>query len=215
MIQAQVSPDQSDPDFRKQVQSTLRAFVPGEWKIQNITRQKGNQFEGVHVRATVRVSEKEDYQLESRAAKVSKIGFELVGPKAEYELTFDEIQAVNAELRLELVKQALAECANYNKAFHDANYEDNYRISSTRFDAGNYMNMGNNLSANNRAYATTMIATSTASPLAGSASTMPTSHQYHAEVSDMEETEEGSPDMGVSTRFSMVGTFVLRSVQHV
>jgi hypothetical protein len=203
-IQAQVHPDQSETEFRKQVHSTLRQFIKGDWKIQSIQRQKGNQFEGVTVRATVRVSEKEDHQLESRAAKVSKIGFELVSPNSEYELTFDEIQAVNAELRLSLVNQALAECSKYNAAFKDAGYGSlKYRISSTRFDNGNVMNAGNRQNFN------MMIA-------ASANATMASSNQYQPEMMEdlglEEAAEEGSTDMGVSTRFSMIGTFVLRSV---
>lgn len=201
-VQAQVAPDQSETDFRKQVQRTLREFVPGEWKIQSVQRGKGNQFENVIVRAIVRVSEKEDYQLEARATKVSKIGFELVGPRAEYELTFDEIQAVNAELRLTLIKQALSECDNFNEAFADAGYnETEYRISSTRFDAGNVMNMANN----RMPIAHAMIASS-ASPSPMGGGMMPTYQDFEEGVES-----DGSQDMGVTTRFSMVGTFVLRS----
>lgn len=208
-IQAQIAPDQEDSDFRKQVHSTLRKFVNGEWKIQSINRQKGNQFEGVQVRATVRVSEKEDYQLEARAAKVSKIGFELISPHAAYELTFDQIQEVNAKLRLTLIKSALIECTSYNIAFKDASFGNpKYRISSSRFDTGNTLNTGN--SRNNGFGAVNAIMTSASpSPLGGS--TMG-STAYQQEMTDEKTSDDGSVDMGVSTRFSMVGYFVLRSV---
>jgi len=193
-IQAQVDPEQSEASFRKEIQRTLRDFIPGDWKIQNISRQKGNQFETVFVNATVRVSDKEDYKLESRAARVSRIGFELINPRAEYTLTFDEIQGVNKELRLTLMKQALVECKEYNDACKDAKFSAKYRVSSSRFDNGVSTSL-NNMKAMS---ANVMMA----------ASPMISSGPYHTEGCD----DEGTADIGVNSRFSMTGTFVLRSV---
>lgn len=213
-VQAQVDPEQTDADFRKEIHRTLRKFVPGEWKIQNISRQKGNQFETVWVNAVVRASDKEDYQLESRAAKVSRIGFELVNPRAEYELTFDEVQAVNQELRLMLLTQALAECKAINQAIKESGFTgQKYRISSSRFDGG--MQAGGNNNRRNFANAP-MIAAS----MAASALPLP-SGQYNVSMNDVvassseddaSGTDEGSDDIGVSSRFSMTGVFVLRSL---
>lgn len=207
-IQAQVDPAQSEPEFRREVHSALRGFINGEWKIQNIHRAKGNQFESVGVNATVRVSDSENYQLEGRAQKINRIGFELVNPRAEYELTFDEIQAVNQELRLVLVKKALDECAAYNASHRENGFaSQKYRISSSRFDNGNAT------SASNRSNVTPGVfiaASATASPYGGSISnaTIP----YQQEDPAASSQDDGATDMGVSTRFTMTGTFVLRSV---
>lgn len=214
-IQAQVNPDQSETEFRKEVQSSLRQFISGDWRIQSVTRSKGNQFEIVYVQATIRVPDKENYALATRANTVSRIGFELINPRAEYELTFDEIQAVNAELRLTLLKTALAETEAFNTAFKDAKQRPTnaYRISSTRFDTGNIQNSTNNSNSfgNGRVMAMTASASASPSPAMVGGS----SGAYQVDMNDdldSATSDEGSADMGVTTRFSMTGTFVLRSV---
>jgi hypothetical protein len=214
-IQAQVDPNQSETDFRKEVQATLRRFITGDWRIQSVQRSKGNQFEYVNVQATVRVADKENYALVTRANAVSRIGFELASPRAEYELTFDEIQAVNAELRLTLLKLALAECAAYNDAFKEAKQRPSnvYRISSTRFDSGNMQNSSVNNARSFNANHVLMAASAspTISSMGGSVGNV---YQVEDELSGAvpSDGDEGSADMGVTTRFSMTGNFVLRSV---
>lgn len=222
-IQAQIDPEKSEADFRKEIHKTLRDFIPGDWKIQNINRQKGNQFEAVYVNATVRVSDKEDYRLEDRAAKVSRIGFELINPRAEYELTFDQIQYVQKELRLMLMEQALQECKAYNETFKANGFSRTiYRISSSHFNNGSQTRASNNAMAYTATANTPLIA-ATASPMGG-ASPKGGAGIYTVSMQDgampanigMEETteaaDEGNDDIGVTSRFSMSGTFVLRAV---
>lgn len=208
-ITAQVDPTNSEGDFRNEIQSTLKKFVDTDWKIQSIQRSKGTRYENVHVQATARVPESENHQLQERATSLSRIGFELVNPSVDYSLTFDEIQAVNEELRITLFKNALVECASYNEALKEAKHKVDslsrgtslvqYRISSSRFD------LGDNYGASN-----------STQPMHLQAMMATVSHMgagVNAGYQDDEfadDDTDAAMDLNVSTRFSMTGTFVLR-----
>lgn len=206
-ISAQVDPTQSEAGFRDEIHSTLRKFIDSDWKIQAIQRSKGSKYENVYVTATARVAEKENHHLNERANELTRIGFELINPTVDYALTFDEVQSVNAKLRLDLLQQALAETTAINETFRKMGHgKPAYRISSTRFDAGNQQQLRNAPPIH------AMMASATvASPMGGSFNAAP--YQDEAVGAAIETSEPR--DLNVSTRFTMTGTFVLRSVHHV
>lgn len=202
-IQAQVDPAQSEADFRSEIQKTLHNFIDADWKVQSIQRSKGtSKFESVYVQATARVPERENYQLTDRANLVSRVGFELVGPSVDYSLSFDEVQKINRELRLNLIQSALEECKAINEAFNKIGHlrrHIEYRVSSTKFDNGN-----NQVSRPLAATAYNMTNVTAAMPMGGAVG-----NEYGAEL----EAASAVPvDVNVSTRFSMVGYFTLRQV---
>jgi hypothetical protein len=206
-ISAQVDPTQAESEFRGEIQKTLRKFIEADWKIQAIHRSKGtSKYEMVTVQATARVPERENYQLTDRANAVSRIGFELLAPTVDYSLSFDEIQKINRELRLSLINQALEECRAITDAYTKAGYKHyEYRVSSTRFDNGSTQQATPPI----RAYAANI----TSSPLGGSVTSgTPLPVQAYNEELVADAAPEPQMDVNVSTRFSMVGYFTLRSV---
>jgi hypothetical protein len=218
-IKAQVENETNEADFRQAVQATLKSFIDTEWKIQNVHRSKGSsRYEDVFVQATARVSEKENHQLQERAAKLSRIGFEVINPSVDYNLTFDEIDQVNRELRLELFRQVLTETNEINKVFAElaqGSPKSHFRVSSTRFADGSEQESASNRFLNAPVHA--MMATAAplirdmAMPYSGNAiGSGASNYDDEDEFFDMEDADEGSADLNVSTRFTMVGTFILR-----
>lgn len=207
-ISAQIDPSQPESAFRAEVHSTLKRFIDTDWKIQNIQRNTGNQFENVYVQATARVLEKENYQLNDRAKKVSKVAFEVINPTADYSLTFDEIQQVNTDLRLILLRKAIAECVSYNSAFKDASGHRTvrYRVASSRFDNGSNQQQNHKMLNVNA-----MMVNASASPTGGSVGigAIPYGNEVQDEGSEVVTDE--TTDFNVNTRFWMTGTFVLRA----
>jgi hypothetical protein len=208
-ISAQVAPETSEADFRKEIQDTLKRFINADWKIQSISRFKGNKYENVSVAATARIPETENYRLQERANEVTRIGFELVNPNVDYSLTFDEIQAVNAELRQTLLRKALDEVTEINQTFREMGtpgIRQIFRISNIRFDAGN--NQFTNatplhLNQMHQYLGGNAVAASATAPVGA----------YNIMETDAASADPGpSLDLNVSTRFSMVGTFTLSNL---
>lgn len=209
-ISAQVDPTQGENEFRGEIQKTLRNFIDGDWKIQSIQRSKGTgKYEIVYVQATARVPERENYQLIDRANAVSRIGFELVGPVVDYNLGFDDIQKINQELRLTLINDALTECNTISEAYTNAGFSrragNDYRVSSVRFDNGNNQQVTPGV----RAYTASMNVTAPIGATMGA----PIPMQSYEDESGGSAPEEPL-DVNVSTRFSMIGYFTLRSGWH-
>jgi hypothetical protein len=206
-ISAQVDPAQSEADFREEIHSTLRKFIDSDWKIQSIQRSKGTKYENVYVTATARVPEKENHHLNERANELTRIGFELINPTVDYALNFDEVQSVNAKLRLSLLQQALAETTAINDTFRKMGHgRPGYRLSSTRFDGGNQQQLRNAPPLH-----AMMASASIASPVVAQGGAAP-APIYEVQGLDTDAACAAPRDLNVSTRFTMTGTFVLRSV---
>lgn len=217
-VQAQVDPSQSETDFRAEVQKTLHDFIDAEWKIQSVNRNKDGKYENVFVSAMARVPESENHHLSERADTVSRIGFQLRNPSVDYSLSFDDIQAINAELRLSLLTMALAECTKMNAAFREGGYRSaKYRVSSSRFDQGHNQQVNN---SNVRFHPEVMV--STAAPAMMMQSIGATANTIRAQGGgaiaksvdeDSFDAADSAPaDLNVSTRFWMSGQFILRAV---
>lgn len=220
-VTAQIDPATTESEFRNELQSTLQKFITTDWKIQSIQRSKGTGiYEYVSVSATARVPESENYKLQERAGKVSRIGFELVNPSVDYSLTFDQVQEINAGLRATLVSNALTEVNALNALFQKEGVKgvrQFFRVAHVGFNEGDSAPLHINQMA--KAYSGSVSNAKDKGPfraqamMATSASPTGSGSSAYEEVSfeDDAADEAALIDMNVSTRFSMTGSFTLRA----
>lgn len=129
-----LSPDDSaESQLRADIKAALAAFIPdAEWQISGIHRSTDDSgYERVNLTATARVDEKENYNLETRAKKVSKTGLQLTDVTADTTVPQNDLEAAERELRATILTDALAEA----KAVSDATGLD-YRIKSINYQNG-------------------------------------------------------------------------------
>lgn len=129
-----LSPDEnSEAALRADIKAVLAAFIPGaEWQISGIHRNTDDSgYERVNLTASCRVDEKENYNLESRAKKVSKTGLQITDVTADTTVPQGDLEAAERELRQTILKDAMAEC----KALAEISGRD-YRIKSLGFQNG-------------------------------------------------------------------------------
>jgi hypothetical protein len=114
-----LSPDDSaESQLRADIKAALAAFIPdADWQISGIQRNTDDSgYERVNLIATARVDEKENYNLESRAKKVSKTGLQLISVDADTTVPQADLEAAERELRAAILADALAEAKTVSEA---------------------------------------------------------------------------------------------------
>ena len=121
---------EDESTLRAQIRSALTDFIGAEWKFNNIQRETDQSgYERVVLTATVRVSEKENYNLEDRARKVSKQGLQLTQVVVDSGVPAAELEKAEKELRLDLLKKVNDELEAINGVMGGS-----YRVSNVIYN---------------------------------------------------------------------------------
>jgi hypothetical protein len=114
-IDALVEDGKSDADLRSEIRSTLRSFIEADWQISNLSRyEDATGAERVSLDATVRVSEKENYNLQARADGVSRRGLKISSVSVDASIPQDKIDEAHRTMRLNLLRKVRDEVAAIN-----------------------------------------------------------------------------------------------------
>lgn len=194
-VSAQRDEKTNEADLRRSIRAALRAFINTEsWRFLGVQRQRGqSRFEQVIVAAIARVPESENVQLSEKADAASTPELQLLNAQATYALPFDQVQAINRELRVKLVERAKAECALYNEGRPGGT---EYRLGEVLFADTPRAAAGAQDMRAGRAYA--------AAAAGGQYSNAPGGGAEDA-------AEEGAPDLGVTERFWVAAQVTLKA----
>lgn len=112
-INALVTSETTENALRAEIKRTLAAFLDVPWQINGIERASDDSgYEKVAMRATARVSETENYNLENRAKAVSRQGLKLGDVEVDSTVPAPMLEAAEKSLRAEILKKAKAEAAD-------------------------------------------------------------------------------------------------------
>lgn len=132
-INALVEGETTETVLRQDIKAGLAKFIAAEWQINVIERTSDESgYEKALLRATARVSERENYNLENRAKDVSRKGLQFGQVKVDTSIPAPLLEAAEKELRLKLLMEAYEEAAELSKAA-----KRDYRVQAI-----NYQNVG-------------------------------------------------------------------------
>lgn len=96
--------------LRQEIRTVLKAFIDAEWKYSNISRTTTNTgIEQISLIATTRVSEKENYALDERAARNSRKGLQIHSVVVDSSIPSSQINDAQRQLRAKLIREAMDE----------------------------------------------------------------------------------------------------------
>lgn len=109
--------DREHTALHRRIRETLMRFIPVDW-ILTAPRRQGDSsgFERVTVEATARAPLNENYNLAERARVAGSEGLSLTEPKASYHLPAIKVAAAVHELRLSIIRDALAQAKDFSEA---------------------------------------------------------------------------------------------------
>ncbi len=111
------SADRNHTALQRRVRETLTNFIPVDWVLTAPRRQGDSSgFERVTVEATARAPLGENYNLAERARMASSEGLSLTEPKANHQLPAVKVAGAVQDLRLSIVKDALAQAKDFSEA---------------------------------------------------------------------------------------------------
>jgi hypothetical protein len=128
-INALVPSDSTENALRAEIKAALASFLPTQWQINGIERASDDSgFERVQMRATARVNETENYNLEGRAKAVSRQGLQLGDVEVDSTVPAPMLEEAEKALRATILKNAKEEAA----ALADVTGR-NYRVGAVNF----------------------------------------------------------------------------------
>ena len=97
--------------------AALQRFVQGAWTYTRIEREQDTAgYERITLQASTRVPAAENWNLDQRARAASGNGVALASPEVSYALPTERVDAVVGDLRLDLLKSAMAQAAKFSEA---------------------------------------------------------------------------------------------------
>lgn len=109
--------DRDHAVLQRRIRDTLARFIPVDWVLTAPRRQGDSSgFERVTVEATARAPLGENYNLAERARLASSEGLSLTEPRANHHLPAAKVAAAVQDLRLSIVKDALAKAKDFSEA---------------------------------------------------------------------------------------------------
>jgi hypothetical protein len=128
-VNALVTTDTTETTLRRDIKEALSNFIEADWSFNGLERSADESgFERVVIRATARVKETENYNLENRALLVSRQGLKLANITVDTGVPATLLEAAEKKLRSEIVNKATEELKELVEAT-----KREYRISSIRF----------------------------------------------------------------------------------
>lgn len=128
-INALVTTDTAEAALRRDIKDALTRFIDADWSFNGLERSADESgFERVTIRATARVKETENYNLENRALAVSRQGLKLANISADTGVPAVLLEKAEKALRAEIVTKAKEELAELI-----AITGRDYRIGALRF----------------------------------------------------------------------------------
>ncbi len=110
IINALVEGETTEAALRIDIKKSLTAFIDAEWQINGIERTSDTSgYEKVSLRATARVNERENYNLDNRAKDVSRKGLQFTSVQIDSTIPAHLLDAAEKELRSKLLAAAVAE----------------------------------------------------------------------------------------------------------
>ena len=110
VINALVEGETTEAQLRIDIKKSLLAFIDAEWQISGIDRAADTSgYEKVTLRATARVNERENYNLENRARDVSRKGLQFTNVQIDSTIPNHLLDAAEKELRSKLLGLAVEE----------------------------------------------------------------------------------------------------------
>lgn len=105
-VHALVAGETTEEALRSDIRETMRRFVDADWHFSNMRREADTTgFERVHLMATARVPERENYNLENRAREVSRKGLAISDIHVDTSIPTWMIDKAEKELRIEIIKK--------------------------------------------------------------------------------------------------------------
>lgn len=133
LINALVTPEKTESALRTEIKQALAKFVEADWQFNGIERSVDDSgFERVSLRATARVNERENYNLDGRAKAVSRQGLQLSSVSVDATVPIPMLEEAEKELRLAILKKANEELEAINGVMGGG-----YRVAQV-----NYANQG-------------------------------------------------------------------------
>lgn len=109
--------DRDHGALQRRIRDTLARFIPAEWVLTAPRRQADTSgFERVTVEASTRAPLSENYNLAERARLAGSEGLSLTDPVVNHRLPAARVAAAVQELRLNLLKEALAQAKEFSQA---------------------------------------------------------------------------------------------------
>lgn len=128
-INALVTADTTESALRLDIKRALASFLDTSWQINGIERASDDSgYEKVSMRATARVNESENYNLENRAKAVSRQGLQLGSVEVDSTVPAPMLEAAEKKLRAEILTKAKEEAAELAEITGRA-----YRVGQVNF----------------------------------------------------------------------------------
>lgn len=109
-INALVTTDTAEAALRRDIKEALSRFIDADWSFNGLDRSADESgFERVSIRATARVKETENYNLENRALAVSRQGLKLANISVDTGVPAVLLEKAEKALRAEIVVKAKEE----------------------------------------------------------------------------------------------------------
>jgi hypothetical protein len=146
-IVALVETGKAEEILRAEIKSTMKGLVDADWQFTNMKRSIDDSgVERVRLQASVRVSERENYNLDKRAEQVSRPGLVIVKVEVEVDTSVPQhmLDEAESDLRVTLSAKALTERDKLSKALGN-----DYRIHALMF--GSVANLSLSNAANSKA----------------------------------------------------------------
>ena len=129
-INAAVPQNSTESELRIGFKEAMTKFIPADWKYHGMARSvDATGFEQVTLIASARVSETENYNLQGRADKVSRVGLKLTITSVDNSVPQHMLENAEKELRAKILQDAKNECEEIKKLT-----ERKFRVSSVNFN---------------------------------------------------------------------------------